>query len=73
MISLWQRLDIETKVIDVLGSVEPTSSPRLGGRPFVSAYQLAILVNERYPEVRHALGGVPIGGAESGSRTSLAQ
>lgn len=73
MTSLWRQLDVETKVIDVLGSVEPTSSPRLGGRPFVSAYQLAILVDERYPEVRQALGDVPIGGAESGSRTSLAQ
>lgn len=39
----------------------------------MSTYQLAILFDERYPEVRQALGDVPIGGAESGSRTSLAQ
>lgn len=30
MTSIWRQLDVETKVIDVLGSVEPTSSPRLG-------------------------------------------
>lgn len=73
MTSIWRRLNVESKVVDVLASVEPTWSPRLGGRPFVSAYQLAILLDDRYPEVRQALGGVPVGGADSGSRTSLTQ
>lgn len=73
MTSLWQQLDVETKVINVLATVQPAPSPRLGGQPFVSAYQLAILLDGRYPEVRQALGNVPIGGADSGSRTSLAQ
>jgi hypothetical protein len=73
MTSIWTRLDVETKVVDVLTAVRPASNPRLGDGPFVTAYQLAILVDGRYPEVRQALGDVPIGGAGSGARTSLAQ
>ncbi|XVV00835.1 hypothetical protein ACQPW3_25840 [Actinosynnema sp. CA-248983] len=73
MTSIWTRLDVEAKVVEVLATVRSASSPRLGGRPFVTAYQLAILVDGRYPEIRNALGDVPIGGAGSGSRTSLAQ
>jgi hypothetical protein len=43
--SLWERLDVERKVIDVLASVQSAPSPNLGGRPFLSAYQLAILLD----------------------------
>jgi hypothetical protein len=73
MTSIWQRLGVESAVIEVLESVQPSASPRLGGHPFLSAYQLAILLDARYPEVRRELGGIPVGGAESGSATSLAQ
>lgn len=73
MTSIWQRLGVESAVIDVLESVQPSSSPRLDGHPFLSAYQLAILLDARYPEVRQELGGIPVGGSGSGSHTSLAQ
>jgi hypothetical protein len=74
MTSLWQRLDVEAKVVDVLASVRPAPSPRFAGNRFLTAYQLAILIDDRYPEVRQALGpDVPIGGAGSGSQTGLVQ
>jgi hypothetical protein len=68
MTSIWQRLDVEAKVVAVLASVQPASSPRFDGNPFLTAYQLAILLDDQYPEVRQELGpDVPIGGAGSGS------
>lgn len=73
MTSIWDRLDVGRKVIDVLASIQPAPSPNLDRRPLLSAYQLAILLDARYPEVRQELGNVPIGGADSGARTSLAQ
>ncbi|KDN22691.1 hypothetical protein [Amycolatopsis rifamycinica] len=42
------------------------------GRPFVTAYQLAIRVDEMYPELKDALG-IQVGGAATGGRASLAQ
>jgi hypothetical protein len=71
--SIWERFEVERKVLNVLATVQPAPSPDLGGHPFLSTYQLAILLDTRYPEVRQALGNVPIGGADSGARTSLAQ
>jgi hypothetical protein len=74
MIPLWQRLDVEAKVADIFG-VRPTSiESSLRRNRFPTAYQLAILVDDRYPEVRQALRpDGPIGGAGSGSQTGLVQ
>jgi len=42
------------------------------GRPYLSAYQLAIEVDRRWPEDR-ALGNPPVGGLGIGTRNSLTQ
>ena len=42
------------------------------GRPFVTAYQLAIRLDEAHPDLKNVLG-TEIGGAGTGSRGSLAQ
>lgn len=72
MISAWERLDIEDKVLTILRAVPRAGSPDEYGRPFISAYQLAIEMEVRHPEVRRALGK-PIGGVGTGQRDSMAQ
>lgn len=42
------------------------------GRPYISAYQLAIEMKRRYPETVAAIGK-PVGGAGIGQHNSLAQ
>ncbi|WP_410661751.1 hypothetical protein [Amycolatopsis sp. lyj-112] len=73
MTSLWQRLEIMRKVCEVLGDV-PATQPEGHhlGRPYVTAYQLAIGLDAQHPEVGRALG-VEIGGAGIGRHNSLAQ
>lgn len=70
--SVWVDHDVETKVIEVLQDV-PAGTPfhHFGG-PYLTAYQLAIEFNRRYPHVAAALGQ-PIGGAGVGQQNSLAQ
>jgi hypothetical protein len=70
--SAWERLGIEDKVLTILRAVPRAGSPDAYGRPFISAYQLAIELEARYPEVRRELGK-PIGGAGTGQRDSMAQ
>ena len=42
------------------------------GRPFLTAYQLAIAYDRRFPELRRQLG-LPIGGSGAGANRSLPQ
>jgi hypothetical protein len=70
--SIWSDYDVEAKVVEVLGDVHPVNDYHHFGRPYVSAYQLAIALDARYPEVAAALG-VTIGGAGTGERDSLSQ
>jgi hypothetical protein len=70
--SIWSDYDVETKIIDVLAAVHLVNNHHHFGRPYVSAYQLAIALDARYPEVAQALG-VRIGGAGTGERDSLSQ
>lgn len=72
MTSFWERVEVEDKVRTILAAVPRAGSPDAYGRPFISAYQLAIEMDVRYPEVRRELN-VPIGGAGSGQPNSLAQ
>ena len=69
MRSDWERLGIEDKVLTILRAVPHAGSPDAYGRPFISAYQLAIEMEVRYPEVRRDLDK-PIGGAGSGQPRS---
>ncbi len=69
--SVWGELEVESKIIDILRGI-PHQEAHHFGRPYLSAYQLAIAVDRRWPEVRTALGNLPIGGLGIGTRNSLA-
>ncbi|MGW4523055.1 hypothetical protein [Amycolatopsis sp. NPDC004378] len=68
--SAWAKLSVLDKVQQVLEDV--SVDDHHFGRRWVTAYQLAILLDERYPEVGAELG-LEVGGAGTGSHTSLSQ
>jgi len=70
--SQWQELDIETKITSILRDIPDTASEHHLGRPFFTAYQIAIEFASRHPEDFARLD-LPIGGVGIGQRTSLAQ
>ena len=70
--SLWRELNINQIVIEILSEISYPDPTHHFGIPFVTAYQLAILLADRYPEIRQRLG-VQIGGEGIGERNSLAQ
>ncbi len=70
--SQWQDLDIETKITSILRDIPDTASEHHLGRPFLTAYQIAIEFAHRYPEDFARLD-YPIGGVGIGQRSSLAQ
>ena len=70
--SVWGEREVESKITDILRET-PYQEAHHFGRPYLSAYQLAIAVDRRWPEVRTALGNPPVGGLGIGTRNSLAQ
>jgi hypothetical protein len=73
MESKWQQYDLETLLVAILSGV--ASRPEAGhhlGPPYLTAYQLAIELQDQHPEVARALG-YPLGGQGIGQQTSLAQ
>ena len=55
--SPWQRHDVLGRVLDILSSQRnPRDPERRDGYPFLSPYQLAILLDESHPEIRQDLG-----------------
>lgn len=70
--TIWAQHDVEARVLEVLHDVPTINDVHHFGRPYMSAYQLAIELHRRYPEVAGALGQ-PVGGAGVGQRNSLAQ
>ena len=72
-VSPWQRHDVLGRVLDILSSQRnPRDPERRDGYPFLSPYQLAILLDESHPEIRQELD-MPIGGPLSeGERDSFA-
>ncbi|MCY3731170.1 MAG: hypothetical protein OXF98_07490 [Rhodospirillaceae bacterium] len=69
--SIWNDYSIERKVRDIL-DVAPRRGADHFGRPFLTAYQIAILFAERYREDMDAIGK-EIGGLGTGLSHSLAQ
>ena len=69
--NFWEDNDLEQKIVDVLADVTYAKPDHHFGRPFVTAYQLAILFRERYPEEYERFGH-PVGGKGSGVQYSLA-
>lgn len=72
MVTKWQELDIEGKVIEILNDIRDAAPEHHLGRPFLTAYQIAVEFARRYPEDAKQLG-LPIGGAGTGKHNSLAQ
>jgi hypothetical protein len=70
MSSLWQQHNIGDRVIQILREVEDEGHHF--GRPFLTAYQLAIEFDSRHHDIVTRLGK-EVGGAGTGERTSLAQ
>ena len=69
--SKWEDLNIEAHIREVLAEVEYYSEHYFQ-RPFLTAYQLAIKFNQRFPNEAREIG-FPIGGVGIGERNSLAQ
>ena len=69
--SIWADQDVEGCVRAVLEDVPLVNDVHHFGRPYVTAYQLAIQLDQRFPNVSDALGQ-PLGGAGVGERNSLA-
>lgn len=70
--SLWSQHDLANKVVQILTDVHCNNVVHHFGRPYVSAYQIAIEMQRRFPETVAAIGK-PIGGARTGQHSSLAQ
>jgi hypothetical protein len=70
--SIWAEHHVEARIIEVLRDVPTVNDAHHFGRPYMSAYQLAIELHRRYPDIAEALGQ-RVGGAGVGQRNSLAQ
>ena len=70
--SKWQELNIEEKIVRILSQVSDAAPDHHLGRPFLTAYQIAIEFAKRHPEDAAQLG-FPIGGVGTGQRNSLSQ
>lgn len=71
-VTVWTTERVEERIVDVLGEVAEGVDGHHFGPPFVTAYQLAIALDRRYPQIRRALG-VELGGEGIGERHSLTQ
>ena len=68
--SIWQDQSIEPRIREILASV-----PHEGhhfGHPFLSAYQIAIAFDQRYPRETNLIAK-PVGGKATGRHDSLAE
>lgn len=72
MQSKWQQYSIEEKVIVILAEAQTQNPEHHFGRPYLSAYQLAIEFAHRHPDVVQALD-LPMGGLGTGEANSLPQ
>jgi N-acetyl-beta-hexosaminidase len=71
--SLWNDHKIEDKVIEALEELTLVNEDgHHFGRPYMTAYQLAIKIDRAYPALAEELG-MEVGGLGIGKRNSLAQ
>lgn len=71
--SVWESHSVQDAVLEALGGVHSNNpGGHHFGRPYMTAYQLAIKVDAAHPGIKAALG-VEVGGTGIGERTSLAQ
>jgi hypothetical protein len=69
--SQWDNLDMDTKVTGIL-NVQFAAANHHFGRPFMTAYQIAIAFSDQFPLDFQTIGK-PIGGKGIGQQDSLAQ
>lgn len=70
--TIWEQHDLTTKVVEVLHGVHCNNDQHHFGRPYITAYQLAIELQRVHPETADAIGK-PLGGSGVGQHNSLAQ
>ena len=70
--SIWNEHEIEGKIAAILADVHYWQPDHHFGRPYLTAYQLAIVFAQRY-KADTALIGQPIGGEGIGQRPRLTQ
>ena len=70
--SKWQRFEVEQRVREILADINYEDPTHHFGRPFITAYQLAIEFSNRFPDAFAGLE-LPIGGEGCGVQTSLPQ
>ena len=73
MMSKWEELGIEDKLITILRHAEGHPEDHHFGPLFLTAYQLAIAFAQLYPDEFQSLGFEDVGGKGIGKRSSLAQ
>ena len=69
--SIWEDFSVEARIRGIL-DVPPREPGHHFGRPFLTAYQIAISFAKRFPD-DHDLIGKQIGGKGTGPSHSLAQ
>ena len=70
--TLWDDNELERKIVEILSDITYPDPDHHFHRPFVTAYQLAILMKQRFPATFHQLG-FPIGGRGTGPQETLAR
>ncbi|MDE0395537.1 MAG: hypothetical protein OYK82_12255 [Gammaproteobacteria bacterium] len=70
--SMWETYSLESRIRKILHEVPTRHSDHHFGRPFLTAYQIAICFAKRYPS-DYATIGKDIGGKATGQRDSLAK
>jgi len=70
--SKWEQFAIEDKLIQILKEAHTHAPNHHFGRPYLSAYQLAIEFDQRHPEIMRELG-YKLGGVGNEAQVSLTQ
>lgn len=70
--SQWEDFRFEERIREILQEVAYYREGHHFGRPFLTAYQIAIEYAHQYPSDFNQIG-LPIGGRGTGERNSLAQ
>ena len=70
--SIWKNFSVESHIRDILNAVPLPAKGHHFGRPFLTAYQIAIEFAERYPNDYISIGK-RIGGKDRGPKDSLAK
>jgi hypothetical protein len=70
--SKWEEFDFEQKITEILSDDSEYAPGHQLGRPFLTAYQIAIEFARRHPDDFRRFG-FPIGGVGIGQRNSLSQ